>query len=426
MANLKGFIKNSQGDIILPISRGELIFDAAGNIALHSEVFKAEAGRRYTQEEINNAQPGDPAYGQTIKVFKTGTGKYGLMTPEDLLDLHEALVRISNIERETGVGEGGSEESLKQILQDLIEKVGYYQGEIIGTDDEGNPIVKTENSGIYEYVNNRIVNHLAQSDALKFKGTLGQGGNTTVLPTEGINNGDTYKVISNGVYGGKSAKVGDLLIALYTPGINGAPGNYSWDLVPSGNEQETFIKVQQNLGTEKIDKILSGTVEFTGGNGVSIQYVETTDAQGNVISGKVVITGNGQQTSIELTDLKTRVTDLENKINGTQAYTDDQGVLHPAVPGLISKTTYLLQQVSDAVTSLEQVLEKEVDENGQPTDTLKNGDKLVKTSALYDVAVQLAQHITSAETKYLQAETMALTTALSSAQKNYLVGAIIN
>ena len=108
MENLKGFIKNSNGDIILPISRGELIIDAKGNIAFHSPVFRAEAGVRYTQDEINAAREGDDAYGKTIKMYKTGSGKYGLMTPEDLLDLHEALVRITRIEQETGASGGGT------------------------------------------------------------------------------------------------------------------------------------------------------------------------------------------------------------------------------------------------------------------------------------------------------------------------------
>ena len=102
MANLKGFIRDSNDNIILPISRGELIFDAAGNIALHSPVFKAkaESGVKYTQEEIDAAREGDDAYGKSIKMYKTGTGKYGLMAPEDLLNLYEALARIDFIEQE--------------------------------------------------------------------------------------------------------------------------------------------------------------------------------------------------------------------------------------------------------------------------------------------------------------------------------------
>ena len=161
MENLKGFIKNSAGDIILPISRGELIFDAAGNIALHSAIFKAEAGVRYTAEEIAAATEGDDAYGKTVKMYKTGTGKYGLMTPEDLLDLHEALVRITNIENETGVGGGNSGESLKQMLLDLIEKVGYQKGEVTGKDENGDDVITNVDTGIYDYVNKRIINHLA-------------------------------------------------------------------------------------------------------------------------------------------------------------------------------------------------------------------------------------------------------------------------
>ena len=201
MANLKGFIRDSNDNIILPISRGELIFDATGNIALHSPVFKAkaESGVKYTQDEIDTAREGDDAYGKSIKMYKTGSGKYGLMAPEDLLNLYEALARIDHIEQVTGAGGGGTGESLAQKLQDLIDKVGYQQGEVIGKNDDGTDNTATSDSGIYDYINQKIINHLAQSDALKFKGTLGKGKD---LPSD-AKNGDTYKVIDPGTYGGK-------------------------------------------------------------------------------------------------------------------------------------------------------------------------------------------------------------------------------
>lgn len=426
MENLKGFIKNSAGDIILPISRGELIFDAAGNIALHSAMFKAEAGVRYTAEEIAAAVEGDDAYGKTIKTYKTGTGKYGLMTPEDLLDLHEALVRITNIENETGVGGGGSGESLKQMLLDLIEKVGYYKGEVTGTDEDGNDITVNTDTGIYNYINQRIINHLAQSDALKFKGTLGSRGNREDLPTEekDINNGDTYKVIQSGVYAGQLAKPGDLFIALYTPSDGVNPAKYTWDLVPSGNEQETFIKVQQFLGTEKIDKILSGTVEFTGANGISVRYVEEQDPVTNETIGKVVIAGNGSQTEI---DLENRVTNLETTVYGREASgTPGTEDYQQPVQGLVDKTNRIKSKIDNAVTTWEQIVEKEVDETGQPTQDLVHGDELVKSSAVYQVTLKLAQHIAIADAKYLQSESMPLDTPLSTTQRGYLAGAIIN
>ena len=398
MANLKGFIKNRNGDIILPISRGELIFDAAGNIALHSPVFKAEAGVRYTQSEIDAAREGDDAYGKTIKTYKTGSGKYGLITPEDLLDLHEALVRITRIEQQTGAGEGTGE-NLKQMLFDLIEKVGYQKGEVIGKNDNGTDNIALSDSGIYDYINKKIINHLAQSDALKFKGTLGVEGKVTELPTKDINNGDTYKVITSGTYAGKTAKLGDLFIALYTPSNGVNPAKYTWELVPSGNEQETFIKVQQVPGAESQDITLSGTVEFTGTNGITVRYVKDTDSS----TGKVVIAGTGSQTG-DLGNLEGRVTNLETTI-----------------PGLIQNVGQLQEKITNSVTNLEDAVKKEDGDDGQPV--LVNGDKLVKASALYDLAVKLSQYIA---TNYLQVDTMDLNTPLTDNQKAYLAGAIVN
>ena len=401
MANLKGFIRDSNDNIILPISRGELIFDAAGNIALHSPVFKAkaESGVKYTQEEIDAAREGDDAYGKSIKMYKTGTGKYGLMAPEDLLNLYEALARIDRIEQVTGAGGGGTGESLAQKLQDLIDKVGYQQGEVIGKNDDGTDNTATSDSGIYDYINQKIINHLAQSDALKFKGTLGKGKD---LPSD-AKNGDTYKVIDPGTYGGKIAKPGDLFIALYTD------STYTWELVPSGNEQETFIKVQQGPGAESQDITLSGIVEFTGENGITVRYVKDTDSS----TGKVVITGAGSQIGSDLQDLQGRVTTLETTVNGTDG-----------TPGLIQNVGQLQEKITNSVTNLEDAVKKEDGENGQPV--LVNGDKLVKASALYDLALRLSQHIANAETKYLQVVSMDLDAQLTPGLKAYLAGTIVN
>ena len=421
MANLKGFIKNSNGDIILPISRGELIFDANGNIALHSHVFKAkaESGVKYTQEEIDAAREGDDAYGKSIKIYKTGTGKYGLMAPEDLLNLYEALARIDRIEQVTGADGGGTGGSLAQKLQDLIDKVGYQQGEVIGKNDDGTDNTATSDSGIYDYINKQIIEHLAQSDALKFKGTLGEGGNIEELPIDGINNGDTYKVITSGTYAGKTAKLGDLFIALYTPSDGVNPAKYTWELVPSGNEQETFIQVPYQSETGLINKVLSGIIAFEGVNGLSVQYVETEEGK-----GKVVISGQGSSISIDLQSVKDRVSNLELTVDGKEAYTDDLGVQHPAIPGLKQKVSQLQTKISDSVTTLEQAVKTEVGENGQPV--LVNGDKLVKASALYDLAIRLSQHIANAETQYLQVAAMELSAELTPEQREYLKGDISN
>jgi hypothetical protein len=47
-----------------------------------------------------------------------------------------------------------------------------------------------------------------------FKGSLGTGGTITTLPSAATSNeGYTYKVITNGTYGGQSAKVGDTFVS---------------------------------------------------------------------------------------------------------------------------------------------------------------------------------------------------------------------
>lgn len=358
----KGFIKNAAGEIILPISRGELIFDSSGNIALHSADFKAEAAERDAE----------------TKVIKSGTGRYGLVSPEDLLDLQEALARITNLE-ETSADDSKLEE-LKQNLQDLITKVGYQKGD---TDSNGNPV--DSNTGIYAYVDSQIINQLAAADALKFKGTLGVDGTVSTLPTTGVNNGDTYKVITTGIYASQSAKVGDLLIALYST------GKLTWELVPSGNEIETFIKVKDSSNNQQV---LSGEVEIDGTNGVSVQYDETNK--------KVVISGTGSTSVDELaervTTLESTTSDLSTQVGNTQA------------------------EIDEAVTTYKQVVEVEKDSEGNITSVV-NGDKLVKTSAVYETANNILTYVTE---HYLQAEILNLDAALSDDQKAYLSGTITN
>jgi len=69
-------------------------------------------------------------------------------------------------------------------------------------------------------------------EPMVFKGSLGTGGTITALPVDGSANiGDTYKVITDGTYASKTAKVGDTFICLTkTSNAN------TWELIPSGDE----------------------------------------------------------------------------------------------------------------------------------------------------------------------------------------------
>lgn len=359
---LKGFIKNTAGEIILPISRGELIFDASGNIALHSSVFKAEAAVRDSK----------------TNTIKSGSGQYGLMTPEDLLDLHEALSRISTLEANSGSSDVDVS-ALKTQLENLIDKVGFQKGE-----KNSSGFTSQKNTGIYEYVDTQITNHLAATDALKYKGTVGSGGTVTSLPTSNISNGDVYKVIKAGTYAGTSAKVGDLFIAIYKN------SSYSWELVPSGNEIETYLKVPTTSGGTTT---LSGTIEIVGAEGVSVTY--------NTTQNKLYIAGNGSSgDSTDLTSLTKRVTTLES-----------------TTKGLTSEVSNLQDTIDNAATTYKEVIAK------NSSGALTNKDELVKVSALYETAQQITSYVANSS---LQAETLDLSTKLSTAQKGYVSGTITN
>lgn len=54
------------------------------------------------------------------------------------------------------------------------------------------------------------------TDAMRFKGTIGTGGDITSLPTSGVKVGDTYRVITAGTYAGQTCEIGDLIIATST------------------------------------------------------------------------------------------------------------------------------------------------------------------------------------------------------------------
>ncbi len=371
MANLKGFIKNSNGDIILPISRGELIFDSKGNIALHSEEFKATKATRDTTKNIVSG------------------GEYGLVSPEDLLALEEAIAKIKDIEAQIG-GDSGSG-SLSSALKELVERVGYKKGDTY-TNDKGESTEAKENSGVYEYVDDKVQNYLALSDALRFKGTLGTEGQITSLPKETINNGDTYKVVSRGNYDGLEAKKGDLIIA-----VEQDDKTFKWELVPSGDEDETFIQIGDG------GNALSGTIIFKGDTGINIKESD----------GIVTISA----TEAAAGELSEQVEALNKTVNG---YTAEDGTEHP---GLVDKTNAALGDIADAVTTYEDLIDTE----GEGEDkTLVNGDKLVKVQSVYGLVQKLLEHIELAATTYLQANTFDLTHAFTAEELSNLTGKITN
>lgn len=140
--------------------------------------------------------------------------------------------------------------ALKEIESTAMLKAGgEFTGNVsfvnkaqlfLSQDPESGPEAATK-----RYVDNMI----ATADALIFRGTLGDGGTTTSLPSFSVDDktiiGDTYKVVSPTYvisadisYSGTevTAKYGDLIIA-----TSNTDGDLKWIVISSGDEIETFI-----------------------------------------------------------------------------------------------------------------------------------------------------------------------------------------
>ena len=128
----------------------------------------------------------------------------------------------------------------------------------------------------------------ASADAMRFKGTLGTGGDVTSLPTTNVNIGDTYRVIEAGTYASQVCEVGDLVIATSTTptwtvaqtNIDGAITNMSTatgiSITGSGNSRTIGLASDVITATHKGDvgdrtpswgdtfKVLASTVDTYG------------------------------------------------------------------------------------------------------------------------------------------------------------------
>lgn len=83
------------------------------------------------------------------------------------------------------------------------------------------PVDTAMSSSSTNAVQNKVIKAYVDSavgavDAMRFKGTIGTGGDVTTLPTSGVKVGDTYRVITAGTYAGETCEVGDLIIATAT------------------------------------------------------------------------------------------------------------------------------------------------------------------------------------------------------------------
>lgn len=167
------------------------------------------------------------------------------------------------------------------------------------------------------YVDSAVSSGLQVADAMRYKGTLGTDGTVTSLPTTNVKKGDTYKVIVAGTYASKAAKVGDLFIA----SNDSDDGAVTWDLVPSGDEAITTIKVATS-GVNVNDTAKTGNIVLGMAAQKQIdESINEASTSANLPTSAAVaafVEGKGYKT----TDNDTKVTQTHVEYNASGANTN--------------------------------------------------------------------------------------------------------
>lgn len=159
----------------------------------------------------------------------------------------------------------------------------------------------------------------SKANAMVFKGTIGQGGTVTTLPTSGVINGDTYKVITALTVNDTPAKIGDLIIAI----VNGA--DVTWEVIPAGDEIATTVRVD-TVGVNVDNSAKSGSVVL-GMAATKQVATDVNSASNDLVTASQVksyVTGLNYSTTDE--HVKTTPTSNEKLyITGTTASTEATG-----------------------------------------------------------------------------------------------------
>lgn len=123
-------------------------------------------------------------------------------------------------------------------------------------------------------------------DAFTYKGTVGTNGTVTSLPATKVSNGDSYKAIEAGTFGGIICAAGDILIAMGTEGKDGYLTEISWTKVQGNTEMDTTYTLSSDAkGLKLTSSTQSNTPQIIQVSGTNHIGVNTAD-------NKIVINHN--------------------------------------------------------------------------------------------------------------------------------------
>lgn len=142
----------------------------------------------------------------------------------------------------------------------------------------------TNQSELPVYTKTQVDAKLRGLDSMTYCGTVGDvtGATVTTLPTTGVHNGDTYKVVKDGTYSSQAAEVGDLFIATGTESTDTSntatygtiTSGLTWTYIPSGGDADTQYNLSVTSNTVKLSEAVSGDsageVTFNGGTHINV------------------------------------------------------------------------------------------------------------------------------------------------------------
>lgn len=190
-----------------------------------------------------------------------------------------------------------------------------------GTDNLWKP------STLHDY----IASAVAAVDAMRFKGTIGTGGDVTALPTTDVKVGDTYRVITAGTYASQTCEVGDLIIATAT--------TPTWTVAQT-NIDGAITSISQGTGISVSGSGSSRTIGLASG-------VVTAGSKGDT-SNQTPSWGGTFKVTSETVDTYGRTTALAEhtvKIPNSTATTSADGLMSSADKIVVDRVTPIYPNV---------------------------------------------------------------------------------
>lgn len=154
-----------------------------------------------------------------------------------------------------------------EVEKEVIKEITIYDPKAPkpGTTFEGpvilpsDPPTEDNQAVTKKYVDEKII----AADAMRYRGTLGEGGTITAIPTDNVRSGDTYKVITASEYAGHVCEIGDMIIAL--------------EDIETGSTDENWTVVQANIDgavTGPVSAVAENIAVFDGATGKVIKDSE--------------------------------------------------------------------------------------------------------------------------------------------------------